>query len=65
MNIIKYLVENLDKFNISAMAEAVGMSRSKVQRRLVQGNWTDEEVSSIENYFKTISNDISKIYNEG
>jgi hypothetical protein len=65
MNIIKYLVENLDKFNISAMAEAVGMSRSKVQRRLVQGNWTDEEVANIENYFKTISNDIAKIYNEG
>lgn len=65
MNIIKYLVENLDKFNISAMAEAVGMSRSKVQRRLVQCNWTDEEVANIENYFKTISNDIAKIYNEG
>ena len=65
MNIIKYLVENLDKFNISAMAEAVGMSRSKVQRRLVQGNWTDEELANIENYFKTISNDIAKIYNEG
>jgi len=65
MNIIKYLVENLDKFNISAMAEAVDMSRSKVQRRLVQGNWTDEEVANIENYFKTISNDIATIYNEG
>jgi len=63
--IIKYLVSNIDKFNVTELCNQCGIQRGRMQRCLVQGSWKDDELEKINQYFKTIANDITKVYNEG
>ena len=62
--IVDFIVANIESFNLADVSRACGIDRSKIQRRIIQGNWKDSEIQALENYFKNIRDGINKVLNE-
>jgi hypothetical protein len=63
--IVDFIVEHIESFNLADVSRACGIDRSKIQRRIIQGNWKDSEIQALETYFKNIRDGINKVLNEG
>jgi hypothetical protein len=62
--IVDFIVANIESFNLADVSRACGIDRSKIQRRIIQGNWKDSEIQALEIYFKNIRDGINKVLNE-
>ncbi len=62
--IVDFIVANIDTFNIADVCRACNIDRSKMQRRIIQGNWKEGEIKSLEIYFKNIADGINQVFNE-
>jgi hypothetical protein len=62
--IVDFIVANIESFNLADVSRACGIDRSKIQRRIIQGNWKDSEIQALETYFKNIRDGINKVLNE-
>jgi hypothetical protein len=63
--IVDFIVANIESFNLADVSRACGIDRSKMQRRIIQGNWKDSEIQALETYFKNIRDGINEVFNEG
>ncbi len=62
--IVDFIVENIESFNLADVSRGCGIERSKLQRRIIQGNWKDGEIQALEIYFKNIRDGINEVFNE-
>jgi hypothetical protein len=63
--IVDFIVANIESFNLADVSRGCGIDRSKLQRRIIQGNWKESEIQALEIYFKNIRDGINEVFNEG
>jgi hypothetical protein len=63
---IKFLVDNIDHFNVTTIARWCSIERSRMQRCITGASrFTEEEIKMIRLYFKSINDAVTQVCNEG
>lgn len=61
---IKFLVDNIDHFNVTNIAKSCKIERSRMQRCITGASkFTEEEIKMIKFYFKSMKDAIAQVCN--